>query len=84
MKLAFVQSMTRSVQLSSISSVVLYGSSDVCSNSVRCWTDRVMRPWKRRRILSQMGRGGLGSREGGDTKSHARLHWAMTGSQHGP
>ena len=83
-KSALVQSMTRSVQVSSISSVVLYGSSEVCSNRVSCCVASVKRPCRISRSLSHQGSAGLGSLDGAETKSHAKLHCAITGSQHGP
>jgi len=42
MRLALVQFMARSVQVTSIFSVVLYGSSDVCRSSVSYCVDIVL------------------------------------------
>lgn len=58
--------MTTWFQVNSISSVVLYGSNEACSNTVNCCTTIVSLPCNKRRILSQNDRGGEGSLEGAD------------------
>lgn len=78
MTFAFVQIIPQLFQVSSISSVVLYGSREACNKTVYCLAITVNRPWYSKRILSQNGSAGLGSRDGADIFSKLKLHCAIT------
>lgn len=75
---ALVQMTPQLFHDNSISSVVLYGSSDACNRTVNCFAMIVNRPWYIKRILSQNGSVGLGSRDGANIFSKLKLHWAIT------
>ena len=72
------------LHVQSISSVVLYGSSDAWYIQLILWTAIVSRPCNRRRHLSQNGIGLLGSTDGRLTMLRQRLYWAIDGSQQAP